>query len=610
MNYSYSTYQKNIFEFVQSAKGNAIINAVAGSGKTTTILNCRTIRGSTLFCAFNKDVKNEIDRRLRSQNRTDLDVKTIHQLGHQILREKLEASQIKGAINVDDTKGKQILEELCQSDEEFSEKLSTLSQMMIQNRRGYIRETGIKKRLLLTFNHCRMSLKGASADNIFQLQCHYTIIPNREFESIFQFLEDEALVFSSLIEKMLVKDQEVFLRDKLADFTDLLYLPHVFQCEPQRKYALVFVDECQDLSEAQIGIVKKYLGGRLIAVGDPKQAIYGFSGADDKSFKKVKEKFQCSELPLSLCYRCPDAVIKKAQQYCPNITGTGKQGEVIPIVAMDVPQKAKEGDYILARKIKELIPLVIALSKAGKELYINADLLFKTDEDFALFPEVNLKDKRPLEELRKLINKSRQQYTPCDSSDKATLDFLDFLYESISREKEDLSLAECLVHRHIHIDTPGSTTVNLFTIHRAKGLESDRVFIVGYENLPINDDNLSQWQKEQEKNLLYVALTRARKALFVCYSSRYNLNQAKQREKELKLKASKASVADVAREQRIPLSQTGATATFKKGDRVFSSIWGHGAVIDYTGKKLLVKFPENGIKRLESFELSADNSSR
>jgi superfamily I DNA/RNA helicase len=55
--------------------------------------------------------------------------------------------------------------------------------------------------------------------------------------------------------------------------------------------------------------------GRLIAVGDPSQAIYGFRGADATAMTDMQREFNMTVLPLSVSYRCSQSVVKEAQKY-------------------------------------------------------------------------------------------------------------------------------------------------------------------------------------------------------------------------------------------------------------------------------------------------------
>ncbi len=65
--------------------------------------------------------------------------------------------------------------------------------------------------------------------------------------------------------------------------------------------------------------------------------------------------------------------------------------------------------------------------------------------------------------------------------------------------------------------------VRLMTVHSSKGLEFDVVFIAGLEvglfpHEKVNDDNLTPEEREEERRLFYVAVTRARKKIFLCYA--------------------------------------------------------------------------------------------
>ena len=65
------------------------------------------------------------------------------------------------------------------------------------------------------------------------------------------------------------------------------------------------------------------------------------------------------------------------------------------------------------------------------------------------------------------------------------------------------------------------TGVRLMTIHASKGLEFDVVFIAGLEEglFPQSRDDMSLGEEEEERRLFYVALTRARKKVFLSQAS-------------------------------------------------------------------------------------------
>ena len=99
-----SKYQQAIYDFVEKGKGNLIVNAVAGSGKTTTIVNALKLIPETktvCFLAFNKSIVSELKTRVSSK----VNVQTLHSLGwsamiKNLTRPILNNSKVDGIINV------------------------------------------------------------------------------------------------------------------------------------------------------------------------------------------------------------------------------------------------------------------------------------------------------------------------------------------------------------------------------------------------------------------------------------------------------------------------------------------------------------------------------
>lgn len=121
----------------------------------------------------------------------------------------------------------------------------------------------------------------------------------------------------------------------IIDFDDMLYMAVIFNARFD-KQDYIFVDEAQDTNDIQLEIFKRLMKpvafvpvdpedeprepvfrspSRLIAVGDPYQAIYGFRGANADSMERIRKTFSCEVFPLSVSYRCPKAVVREAQQY-------------------------------------------------------------------------------------------------------------------------------------------------------------------------------------------------------------------------------------------------------------------------------------------------------
>ena len=91
----------------------------------------------------------------------------------------------------------------------------------------------------------------------------------------------------------------------MANFDDLLYLA-VKDGISLPKFDFIFVDEAQDTNAIQRALLRKIMKktSRVVVVGDPAQAIYGFRGADSESMNLIAEEFDCKRLPLSISCRC------------------------------------------------------------------------------------------------------------------------------------------------------------------------------------------------------------------------------------------------------------------------------------------------------------------
>jgi DNA helicase-2/ATP-dependent DNA helicase PcrA len=78
------------------------------------------------------------------------------------------------------------------------------------------------------------------------------------------------------------------------------------------RFPLVMVDEAQDLSPLNHAMLRKLVTARLIAVGDPYQSIYAFRGAMTSSMARLREEFNMHEMTLSVSFRCPRQVVRRA----------------------------------------------------------------------------------------------------------------------------------------------------------------------------------------------------------------------------------------------------------------------------------------------------------
>jgi superfamily I DNA/RNA helicase len=105
------------------------------------------------------------------------------------------------------------------------------------------------------------------------------------------------------------------LARKGIDFTDMIFLP-VANNWIRPQYDMVVVDEAQDMNTCQLAIAQGLARNRVVVVGDDRQAIYGFRGADSGSLDRLKDELKATELGLTTTYRCGRGIVALAQTWC------------------------------------------------------------------------------------------------------------------------------------------------------------------------------------------------------------------------------------------------------------------------------------------------------
>jgi superfamily I DNA/RNA helicase len=95
---------------------------------------------------------------------------------------------------------------------------------------------------------------------------------------------------------------------------------------------------------------------------------------------------------------------------------------------------------------------------------------------------------------------------------------LEFLHRKYEAWKADCHTLSQIIERIRQYVSSETESIRLSTIHRAKGLENDRVFILAYDELPFQHLEQKDWERVQETNLMYVAVTRAKKELYLVKS--------------------------------------------------------------------------------------------
>ena len=471
-----SPHQQRIFDFIKTQKGSAVIEAVAGSGKTTTVLRALDYAsGSHIFLAFNKSIAAELKHKAPGVN-----ARTFHALTFSAVK------AVKKFKDITPTKMRMLTRKRFADQTTYKTYGSFVTKLVALGKQAGI---------------------GAIAPDSFQEW--YKIIEHHglEFDTINGNYE-KAIEFAS---KLLAESNS----SDLVDFDDLLYLA-IKENVRLPQYDYVFVDEAQDTNLIQREIIKKLMkpNSRLFAVGDPAQAIYGFRGADSDSIALIGEEFQCARLPLTVSYRCPKQVVAFARQWVSHIepAPNAKEGVVEHLDEFSY-QQFSAGDLVVCRNTKPLVALAYKLLKAQRPFYILGkeigqglrslveslrpesveDLLAKLDrwEDKEVAAALKKQEEDRAEGIKDKADSVRCLLSSCN-----TVHDLFILIEEMFEVKENATM--------------------LSTIHKAKGLEAERVF---WLNKPTEMPRWAKlpWQQQQEINLYYVAATRAKDSLFMIY---------------------------------------------------------------------------------------------
>lgn len=541
--------QENIYNFIESGNGNGIIDAVAGAGKTTTLMGCVEHVpdiNDVIYCAFNTSIRKELQKKFH-EAKLNVKVCTIHSLGYQLLR-------ARGMFRLNDWKYNDIVKDPlffetlvpeidsildCHSFVSVAElrKLDERRDILDWNEKNQLNEGQqyvhkILKRLLEINQKYRCTLEEDNVERYDAMITHFGIIPPWEREA--PTYQEELRCYFKAHQKLLKEGNSMAISHSIIDFTDQLYLPHVMNLTAKHKYGFVFVDECQDLSKAQVNIVKQYLreDGRLLAVGDPYQAIYGFAGADSESFERVRKSFNCQVLGLTDCFRCPQDVIRIAQSIREDIKGfKNYPGKIYVIHQREVIVNVKEGDLIICRTRKPLMAMALRLITKDFKVKIHPDELQEFMGDYkknftpqelrkvltedmidAFFDHARQRNEKRIARenqnadsvIRKMIIKEEVEIM------QNTLDFLKKKFFDWRLN----TLDSILTRLKRTLSSPSEKAIKISTIHRAKGLENDRVFILEYNKLPYRRD--LEWENIQERNLHYVAVTRPKEELYLC----------------------------------------------------------------------------------------------
>lgn len=470
-----------------------VVTARAGSGKTTTIIEgiTRAPEPRILLAAFNKRIQEELAGRISNPN---AEAKTLHAVGFACVRRYWESIRIADG----NRRALSLAEAVC----------------------GPAAPDAIKR---LVGNLCT---KGREINPWAKVQGDLTTIAV-EFECV---PDDEWIAAGfdlAYVEARALAAMQLAAEQKPVDgidFADMLYLP-VRNGWLQPMYDLAVVDEAQDMTVTQLAIARGVCKGRIAVVGDDRQAIYAFRGADASSLSRLKDELQATELKLTVTYRCARVIADAARQLVPDLeSGPGApEGRIDQVATVEAAiGLAQPGDFVLSRTNAPLAKVAMAMLRSNKRVKIQGKdigaglkalarklMTGKAATSIPAFLERLVAwELREIERAYKMDREDRAD----QARDKA--DTLRHLTDGVVGPKELETRLETLF-----TDDPGVGAVICSSVHKAKGLESKRVFILRptlYPTPPRRNGKpgvLSASRQREEENIEYVAITRAQENL-------------------------------------------------------------------------------------------------
>lgn len=471
MGKAWTNQQRSIFDWFRSGTGALIASARAGTGKTSTILEAlnhapEARSGSVLLCAFNKRIQEELESRAPR----GVDVKTLHSLGLAAVRNNW------GRCRPDEKRGRAIAQEMC----------GRFAPSAVVNSVAKIASLG---KLTLT----------TDVDGLQRLADAFDQAPTES-------LEEDGYTLTRYAALALAAMEQAARQSDVIDFDDMLWVPAKRKLRPSQ-YDLVVVDEAQDLGVAQLALARSALrpGGRLVIVGDPFQAIYSFMGADSGALGRMKVELKAAELPLTVTFRCPSEVVRVARHFVPDYEAadSAPRGKVSWVDHRALAD-ARPGDFVVSRSNAGAVEACMSMLRRGVRAQVlgrdvGAGLLKLVDQldtGGALVTFLARLREWAVIEQAKAAALDRPQHGERVADQQDTIAVLAEGLATVAELKDRV--------RDLFTDAAGAGRVICSTVHKAKGLEAEVVWVL--------TATFKRGGREED-NIRYVAATRARAVL-------------------------------------------------------------------------------------------------
>ena len=544
MNFKPSTYQQDILDFfLNNPQSNMLVNALAGSGKSTTAcMLSEHSKTSDLYIAFNASVVEEFKKKIKNPKTK---VMTMHSLAYSIMLYNVEqeskdsgekpkgfgSQRSKRTVSLDNFKPHKIL------DEEITKRYGRYIE--------FAKRVFLKDNYVNLYNLCRLTLTDMSSNkDVSRLIDDHVLFLYYGDEG---YSAPDISEITSTLKILDTKSRQQFETQGVIDFTDMLWITFNklkydnWEVPYWALYTNIYCDEVQDFSNIQLNFLKfiKRTKGRYVFIGDFHQAIYNFAGANDQAFNQIPKMFApVKTFDLPICYRCAKSHLSRVnREYGIPILpcDDAPMGFVKTIDKSKISEYAKAGDMVISRKNKWIAEVVLDLARNGTPIFIEDKEMVGaikrqilsskctsvgTLEKF-LQKVISNYNKKLFEIVSKNVREGghEEERLEAVAETNSKIDNTSFLLEILEGYLENHASSDSVSKFSTFIDkllntTPSPNCVRLCSIHKAKGLEATNVFVLNEAKINYDFRN-SKEQNIQEKNLSYIATTRAKEGLYL-----------------------------------------------------------------------------------------------
>jgi superfamily I DNA/RNA helicase len=531
-----SEYQEAIFAAAKTGRGKYVVNAGPGSGKTTTAIKLSTFFMSrrAIYFSFNKKIQVDTSRKLDALG-SRMTASTLHSFGKAAIEEFLGTKS-----QVDDHKYERLIEAFLAK--RFPTFLSGLRN--VKDKEIAEMQFDAKDWSKDLVHYVQVTLSAATAADMLALIDQFSLGEINPDSKVWPLVVQ-------CVPTVLEEGKAAFRDTGLISFDDMVCYPASMSEISVPKYDHIIIDEAQDLNKAQLRLVMRACQERtqVFAIGDEKQSIYAFTGADHDSIPNIIQAFQAELLPLRVCYRCGTAIIDLANQLNGAIIPApgAHTGLVEVLDPDDYLDMLRRKDAVVSRVTARLVSDCLKVLQRGQRAMVLGKQLGQSIASIV----TRLEEMRVVKRGRRLLREDlsnlldllevyhtngRQLIEDTRKKDKElALDELQDKVETV-RAIYTAYIAKCIDPAERRADDPevefdrtakdfkayieglftddeSGNMIQFMTAHRSKGLEFERVFVIGTELFP-HPKAKSDKQQVQEENLMYVTITRAINELY------------------------------------------------------------------------------------------------